>query len=290
MGEPVLVADNVRIDSGGAPVVEQLTVKTAGANVVVLGAPGVLFQSCAGLLDVTSGTLRIAGRSPRDGVRAGAIASAPSDGAFPARWTVQQLAHESARLAGHSKRETKHLAMAAIRALQLDALGRTRLGVAEPAVRRAAVLAAALATGAETIIVSDFTKGLPDGAARSLARLFVAACAKRRWILFAGQLSLSSPLGLHADEALLFAGARLVSAGPPAEIATRDRTYSLRTSGDAATFATQLRELGVVVEGADAHALTVTLPEALSTLELVTMARASKVVVLELLPVSGALV
>jgi len=292
LNERLVVADNVRIDSGGAPVVEQLTVHTTGTNIVVLGAPQVLFDACAGLREVTSGKLRIGGASPRDAVRAGTVASAPSDVALPPRWTIHDLAAESARLAGHPRREQAHRAAAALHAFQLDTLGRLRLGVAEPSVRRAAVLAAALATGAETILAGDFTSGLPDGAARSLARLFVAACEGKRWILFAGHLSLASPLGLHADEALLFAGGRLVCTGPPAEIATRDRTYSLRTSGEGApAFASRLRELGAVVEGdADARALTVTLPEQLSTLELVTLAQAGKVVLVELLPVSGALV
>jgi ABC-type Na+ transport system ATPase subunit NatA len=211
---------------------------------------------------------------------------------LPPRWTIHALVRESARLAGCPRRDLDAVAVAALRALQLDALARTRLGGCEPAVRRAAVLAAALATGAETLLVCDFTRGLPDAAARSLARLFVAACQAKRWVLFTGQLSLSSPLGLHADEALVFAGGRLVCTGSPAEVATRDRTYSVRTTGEGApAFATRLRERGAVVDGdAAALSLTVTLPAELSTLDLVTMAQAGQVTVLELLPVSGSLV
>jgi hypothetical protein len=293
----VLVADSVRIDAQGTPVIERLTVTTTGANVVVLGAPNVLFETCAGTHDVTNGTLKVSGMAPRDAVRGGWIASAPADVTLPPRWTILELARESARLAGHPRGDGNSRAAASLHALQLDALGGTRLGVAEPAVRRAAVLAAALATGAETLLVCDFTAGLPDGAARSLARLFVAACESsggapaRRWVLFAGQLSLSSPLGLHADEALVFAGGRLVHTGSPAEIATRDRTYSVRLVGEgAAAFATLLRERGAQISGdPEARALTVTLPEALSTLEMITMAQAGNVVVVELLPVSDTL-
>ncbi len=292
MVSEVLVADSVRIDAQGTPVIERLTVTTTGTNIVVLGAPNVLFETCAGTHDVTSGTLEVSGMAPRDGVRGGWIASAPADVTLPPRWTILELARESARMAGHPRRDGNARAFAALHALQLDTLGGMRLGVAEPAVRRAAVLAAALATGAETLLVCDFTVGLPDGAARSLARLFVAACQPaRRWVLFAGQLSLSSPLGLHADEALVFTGGRLVHSGSPAEIATRDRTYSLRIAGDgAAAFATLLRERGAQISGdPEARALTVTLPEALSTLEMITMAQAGNVVVVELLPVSDAL-
>jgi ABC-type multidrug transport system ATPase subunit len=164
-----------------------------------------------------------------------------------------------------------------------------RLGAADQAVKRAAMIAAALATGAGTLLVEDFTSGMPDAAARSLARLFVTACKGRRWILFAGQLALASPLGLHADEAWLFVDGRLVASGPPAEIATRDRCFSVRTRGDGEALASRLRERGATVES-DADCLTVTLPEELTTLDLVRIATAQNVLVLELLPVSGALV
>jgi ABC-type multidrug transport system ATPase subunit len=289
---PLLDADSVRIDAGGAPVVEQLTTTTTGSNLVVLGAPRVLYEACAGTLEVTSGTLNVSGAAPREALAAAAIASAPVDVALPPRWTLRDLVHESARLAGHPRREQDTRANAALHALGLDALARNRLAGVDTAVRRGAVIAAALATGAETIIAEDFMPGLPDLAARSLGRMFIAACEGRRWILFAGQLALSSPLGMHADEALLFAGGRFVCAGPPGEIATRERTFSLRTSGDGAkAFATSLRERGAQVEGdAEARALTVTLPDGFVVLDLLRMAAAGNVVVLELLPVSGTLV
>jgi ABC-type multidrug transport system ATPase subunit len=285
----LLEADSVRIDVGGVPVVETLTAKTSGNNVVVLGAPRALFEACSGVRAPSSGTLRVAGRRPRGALEDGLIASAPMDVPVPPRWTVLGLATESARLAGHGRRERVERAKQAVRALGLDAVATTRLGAAETAVKRAAMIAAALATGASMLVVEDFTAGLADAAARSLARLFVTACKDRRWLVFAGQLPLSSPLGLHADEALLFAEGRFVCGGPPAELAARERTYSLRTSGDHGALASHLRERGVTVDD-HARALMVTLPDGFSTLDLVRLAVAESVVVLELLPVSSALV
>jgi ABC-type multidrug transport system ATPase subunit len=282
-------ADNVRIDAGGLPVIEQLSVKTTGNNVVVLGAPRVLFEACAGTRAVTSGALRLNGMSPQHAAAAGAVASAPMDVPVPGRWTLRDLVRENARLAGHPRRELDALARAALHALGLDAMMQTRLAAADPTVKRAAMIAAALATGAETILVEDFTSGLPDAAGRALARMFVSASKRRRWIVFAAQLALSSPLGLHADDAMLFVGGRLVVSGPPAEIAARDRTFTLRAAGDREAFTAALRDRGVKVD-VEGGSLTVTLPEGVSTLELVRMASAQSVVVLELLPVSGALV
>jgi hypothetical protein len=81
--------------------------------------------------------------------------------------------------------------------------------------------------------------------------------------------------------------------GLPAEIATRDRTFTLRThcvdGGDAPAFAAKLRARGAQVETFVDTALTVTMPEDLTTHELIAIARASNVLVLELLPMSGAL-
>ena len=287
MPDPLLHADSVRVDDG-LPVVENLTIETTGTNVAVVGAARAFFEAACGLRPVTRGTLRVCGRSPRDALREGALASAPVDVPVPPRWTVHELARENARLAGQAKHAADKLATGALHAMQLDAYATKKIAALETPVKRAAMIAAALATGANAIFVEDFTAGLPDAAGRSLAKLFVAACEGRRWIVFAGRLALSSPIGLHADEALLFAGGRFVCAGLPAEIASRDRTYTVRTSGDAEPFAAKLRERGARVEGTGA-ALTVTIPEDLATHEVVAIARASNVIVLELLPLSGAL-
>ncbi len=285
--DPLLHADSVRVDDG-VPVVENLTIETVGTNVAIVGAANALFQAVSGVRPVTRGTLRVCGMSPRDALRAGVMASAPIDVAVPARWTVHELARENARLAGQAKAVANKLAKDALHAMQLDAYATKKLSAVDAPVKRAAMIAAALATGANAIVVEDFTAGLPDAAARTLSKLFVAACEGRRWIVFAGRLALSSPIGLHADEALLFAGGRFVCAGLPTEIAARERTYTVRTSGEAEPFAAKLRERGARVEGAGV-VLTVTIPEDLATHELVALARDSNVVVLELLPLSAAL-
>lgn len=294
--EPLFRAEGLRIDDHG-PVLENLTLATTGGNVAFVGAPRALFEAAAGMRDVTAGSLRVGGMDPRRAARQGALASAPADVAVPPRWTVLELALENARLAGHGRRDRQRLAIAAVNAMQLGERASTRLGGLELALRRAAILAAALATDAPELIVEDFTTGLADGAARALARTFVTAAKGRRWALFAGQLALSSPLGLEAEEAVLFAGGRFACAGLPADIATRERTFAVRTaSADAAgtpdaplAFADKLRARGAAVDADETgRALTVTIPDGFSTLELVTLARAEGVVVMELQPLSGA--
>lgn len=290
--EPLFRAQNVRVDDAKGPAIEKLDATTTGACVAFVGAPRSLFAAAAGMRDVTAGELFVAGMHPREALRSGLVASAPADVAVPARWSVEDLAIENARLAGRPRSEARTRAHAAIRALKLDDSARAALGGLDLSVKRAALLCAAIATGAEILVVEDFTVGVADGAARALAKLFVTACENKRWMFFAGRLALSSPIGLNADEALLFAGSRLVTAGLPAEIATRDRTFTLRTSADASNmtaFADKLRARGATVESPHDAALTVTMPEDLSTHELVAIARAEHVLVVELLPMSGAL-
>ena len=251
----------------------------------VLGAPRALFAAAAGMREVSGGVLRVAGLAPSEALRAATIAAVPVDVPLPASWTALRFVMANARLAGQSA----NAARTALEAMQLGSYANVKLAAAAPVVRRAVMIASALATGAETLLVEDFSPGLPDDAARSLSRAFIHAARERRWLLFAGRLALSSPLGIQAEEALVFSGSRLLASGPPAEIAARERTFSVRVQGaKAGVYAERLREHGATVQAAGAS-LTVTMTAALTARDLVLVAKETDVVVLELAPLSPAL-
>jgi hypothetical protein len=284
----LLSARGVRIDEGGVPVIDHLEAQTTAGAVVILGAPRALFAAVAGLRDVSGGTLHVAGLPPVAASRSARIASAPLDGPLPGRWTVLRFVTENARLAGLGARAAQS-ARTALEAMQLTPHAQVKLARAALAVRRAAMIAAALATEAEVLIVEDFSPGLGDDEARGLARVFVAAVGARRWMLFAGRLALASPLGIQAEEALVFSGSRLLASGPPAEIASRERTLAMRVHGaKAGTYAERLRERGATVQSAGST-LTVTMPPELTPRDLVLLAKEADVVVLELAPLAPAL-
>ena len=54
------------------------------------------------------------------------------------------------------------------------------------------------------------------------------ALGDRSWVVFAARVSLTSPLAMNADEALMVSSSRLDAQGPPAEIAAADRRFVAR--------------------------------------------------------------
>lgn len=244
---PLLSAADLRVDVGGTPAVDGLTLATSGDRVLVLGAARALFEAVAGLRPPRRGELRVEGMPPLAAVRARVAAGAPLDPPLPPRWTVAQYVTWSARLVGLGRRDAARQASDALEALQLGSSALTRLRVAPLAMRRATVIAAALATGAPALVLEDPLAALPDDAARSFARVLVRALdaqPRRRAVVFAARVPLESPLSLAADEALVVDGAHVSAQGPPAEVAARENTLALRVEGDVEAFARAIRAEG----------------------------------------------
>jgi ABC-2 type transport system ATP-binding protein len=289
---PLLAASAARVDVGGAPALDGLSLATTGERVLVLGAARALFEAAAGQRPVSRGTLRVEGLEPLAAVRQNVVASVPLDPPMPPAWTVEAYVTWSARLAGHSRREATERAGDALELVQGASSARAKLKGATLALRRATVLAAALATGAATLLVEDPGAGLPDEAARLLVRRVARALAGRRAVVFAGRLALESPLSLAADEALVLEGSEVAAQGAPAEVAASDGLLSLRVEGDAAAFAR-------AVEGRGGHARVgpgALGPSArvevrlgpLSTRDLLEIATGTQALIVELCPVARA--
>jgi len=234
---PLLAASGLRVDVGGSPAIDGLTLSTTGDRVLVLGAARALFEAAAGLRAPSRGEILVEGASPREAVSGGVAACAPLDPPMPPAWTVLQYVTWSARLAGHPKATARAMAGEALGRMHLGTVAGTRLGAVAPATRRGTVLAAALATGAGTVLVEDPLTGLPSEAARPFARVIARALSELRVAVFAGRMPLESPLALAADEALIIDGADVSAQGAPGELAASERTVALRVHGDAAAFA-----------------------------------------------------
>ena len=241
---PSLSFSHLRVDVGGAPAVDGLTLQSTGDHVLVLGAARAVFDAAAGLRPVSHGELLVGGMEPREAIRAGALAAAPLDPALPSAWTVLQYVTWSARLSGHERATAAELTEEALARMQLGAAAKTKLGVAPVPVRRAAVIAAALATGASTVLLDDPASPLADDSALSLARIIARAHEDRRTVVFASRVRLESPLALAADEAIVVDGREVVAQGPPAEIAAAEKTLSLRVAGNLAAFRRAIEERG----------------------------------------------
>jgi ABC-type multidrug transport system ATPase subunit len=287
--DPLLAATSLRVDVHGVPAIDGLSVTSSGEHVLVLGAASALFEAAAGLRAAARGALRIEGKVPIEAVREGVAAGAPLDPPMPPRWTVGEYVTWSARLAGHSRRLAKDLAGDALSRMALGTTMRAKLGTAVLSVRRATVLAAALATGATTLLVEDPITGLPAESAPQFTRAMVRALAERRTIFFAGRVRLESPVALAADEAIVLFGSHVAAQGAPAEIAAGEHAFVLRMVGDVRAFAAALEAEGAhVLGGADGETpsrVSVDLGP-LATRDLLRIAAASKAVVLELRPIA----
>jgi ABC-type multidrug transport system ATPase subunit len=240
----LLSASSLRVDVDGSPALDGLSLETTGERVLVLGAARALFEAAAGLRGTRRGDLTVEGLAPMAAVRHRLVACAPLDPPVPPRWTLMQYVTWSARLAGHPRADARGLAEGALERLQLGSSAGSRLGAASLSLRRATVIAAALATGAPALLLDDPLAALPDDTARAMSRVVARALADRRSVLFAGRMALESPLALVADEALVLDRSEVVAQGAPAELAAADRTLALRVEGDVAAFVSAVEGMG----------------------------------------------
>jgi ABC-type multidrug transport system ATPase subunit len=289
--QPLLASSSLRVDVGGSAAIDGLSLTVSGDQVLVLGAARALFEAAAGLRATTRGELLVAGQEPLAALRSVAAAGAPLDPPLPPTWTLRHYVTWSARLAGHARGTARALADEAIERMKLGEAAKQKLAAAAVAARRGAVVAAALATGANAILVEDPLGGLSDDSARSFARVMVRALADRRSVFFVARVPLDSPIALAADEAVVVDGSRVVAQGDPAEIAARDSAFVLRVVGDARAFVDAVEAQGGRLLGSPgdaAHArLTIDLGE-LHTRDLLKIAADSNAVVLELRPLGRA--
>jgi ABC-type multidrug transport system ATPase subunit len=284
----ILELTRARIDVAGIPAIDGLSLTSTGERVLVLGAARALFQAASGLLGVSHGEVRLSGVASLVAVRTGVAAGAPLDPPLPAKWTPFTYAVWSARLAGHSVGAARALAHDALERMKMGAFDATPLGKATPQVRRATVIAAALATGAKTLLLEDPVVGLPDEVARNVARVLTQATRDRAWVVFAGRMSLVSPLAMEADEAIVVSGSAVIAQGAPADLASRERSFALRVYGEAQDFARIVGERGARVSG-EGERLVVDLGEHVTVKDLLHIARESKATILELYPLAHAL-
>ncbi len=286
--DPLLVAEDVRVDVDGVPACDGLTFRTKGEHVLVLGAPRALFDATTGLSRVVRGGLSIRGVAAADAVARAVVAGADSDPPMPPRWTVSEYVSWSARLAGVPAAAARASTEAAIAKLSLSAMAKSELSRLVPHARRATVVAAALATCAEVIALDDPLGGLPDDVALAYAKVLADALDDRAWVIFAPRMPLALPLAHASDEAIVATATRVDAQGPPAELAASLRRFVARMSGPVEALAPALAARGARVEARGAH-LLVDLGSELTTGELMALCDAARVAVIELVPVARAL-
>lgn len=286
--EPLVFAEDLRIDVDGVPACDGLTLRTTGERVLILGAPHALFEALAGLRPVIRGALRVRGSAASSAVSEGTVAGAPLDPPLPPKWTALEYVTWSARLVGHTTGDARTLAKDAIARVQLGALASLPLARVVLHARRGVVLAAALATDAAVMVVEDPLANLPEEIARTWAGILVQALEARPWVVLAGRVPLTSPLAMNADEALLVSASRLEAQGPPAEIAASEHRFLARIQGPVEELGAMLTARGARFDVQGAQVM-LDLGESVTTADLLGMAAQTNVTIVEMLPVARAL-
>lgn len=286
MTDPLISCSDLRVDrpaSPDTPEVDGLSVSAPveARRVCLLGAPRALLLAAAGQLLPTRGQLRIRGSRPRSMLERGELATAFFTDLLESPRTVEDHLHASAELAGTPRDARDGHVTEALTRMKLDAFRRTKLDKASGMVRRGAHLAAALATGAGTLVLSDPEEDLDAEAARGFVLTVEKAIADKEHLVFRGK---AAPIGSY-DHALVFSGGTLVAAASPQALAVEGRTFFLRLRGDPAAF----------VDGATARAwkpeplgpayLRITLPEDTGTHAAFALAVETNVTITELAPV-----
>jgi ABC-type multidrug transport system ATPase subunit len=284
----ILEARDLRVDIDGVPACDGLTFCATGSRVLVLGAPRALFAAATGLAPIMRGSLSVRGAPAGRPRTSSVVAGAAMDPPLPPQWTATEYVEWSARLGGVAREDGRTSAAAAIDRLQLGPMAKTQLSRLVPHARRATVVAAALATGAEVIALDDPLAGLPDEVAVSYAKILVAALEGRPWLVFAARLPLASPLAVAADEAIVATASRVEAQGAPVEIGAAIRRFTGRLDGDASAIAALLEARGAHMEERGGH-VVFDLGREMTTSELLSICAGAGVSVIELVPIARAL-
>ena len=288
MTEALILCEDLRVDVDGVPACDGLTFRTSGERVLLLGAPNALFEALAGVRPIKRGTLSVRGTSLATAVTAGVVAAAPLDPPLPPKWTATEYVTWSARLAGRSASDAKTLAKNAIARVQLGAIATQPLARMVPHARRGVVVAAALATASQALVLEDPLAGLPEETARTWGGILVTALEEIPWVVVASRIALTSPLAIASEEALVVSASRVDAQGPPAEIAAADHRFVARIHGAVDALAARLGEHGATLDVQGAQVL-LDLGATLTTAELLRLALESEATIVEMVPVARAL-
>lgn len=273
------------MDVEDTPSCDGLTLRSTGERVLVLGAPRALFLATVGLLPAERGTISVREVPAQDAAKRRIVAGAAENPPLPPNWTVAEYIYWSARLTGLSSSKAGTLAAQVLNCLQLTYFSKSRLGSLIRPARRATVVAAAMTTCADVLALDNPFGDLPEETVFRWATTLTKALEDRPWIVFLPSMSLTSPLALAADEAIVISADHVVAQGSPSSIARAERRYIARIHGPLDALAPQLAERGIAMEIVGAHVM-IDLGKEHRTSDLLAACEASGVVVVELRPFS----
>lgn len=294
---PLLAANDLRVDLGGAAVLDRVSFQSRGRSLAIVGDGHGLVASIAGQARVRSGRLLLRGRDvarrqhfgagrPGDEHGTNLVGVAPLDPPLPDRISAREYLAWGARLAGVAPSQAKKLAATTLNSLDLERLSSARLDELPVPERRALAIAQAVVTSPAVLVATAPLSGLAGQAATYVERVLGAAMRERAWIVSLSSVHAGSPehaLAAAADDLLVFASGTLVRAGKLRRMEDQSSAFSVMIRGRAAEFRAALEARGVAFSGGPRR-FFVDLPAGMTTRDLFALSAEVGAPIVELLP------
>ena len=230
----MIAVDGLTIRLGGATILDDVSLSVdRGSWTSLIGPNGAgkttLLRAVAGLIAPAAGRVAVDGRDPRDGDarrHARTVALVPQAPLLPPDMTVGEyvMLGRTPHLGylgrtGHADENATALSIAR---LDLTVLAERRLATLSGGERQRAVLARALNQDAPILLLDEPTAALDIGRQQEALELVSELRAERGLTVLAAlhDLTLAAQ---HADRVALLAAGRVVAAGTPVEVITREQ-------------------------------------------------------------------
>jgi ABC-2 type transport system ATP-binding protein len=226
----LLLLEAARIDVGGAPLCDGLSVVSEANRVGLAGDWSSLFALLAGRGRLVRGRAEIAGARADRAVREGRVGLAVSSVGLPGSMRVLDCLRASARLAGFSAGRAPELGRRALGEFGLEPLAGRRIREMSELERRGLGLAHAVLGGPTAIALEEPLGGLDDASAGVVARWIERAATGRRLLVSGQHAGSAGPeRGLFGalDEVLVLGSGRLLAQGSAADALGMAHRYSV---------------------------------------------------------------
>ena len=285
---PLVAAQDLRIDVGGAIAIERATFASRGGSVALVGDEHGILAAIAGAAEIRAGTLAVLGTEVGDGahLRSNAVGIAALDPPLPPHWTAREYLVWGARLSGFDRTTAGRNADAALAEFSLEGSHGQKLESLSLTERRVLVLAQAVIAKPAVLVASGPLSGLGGREAAYVASAWTAASRGRQWIVSLSNLylgSAESALAQSADDLLLFASGRLVRQGKLDRLENGAVGYTITVRSKVDELKAALRDRGVDLAGGPQR-FFVELPRAMKAQDLLALSVEVGAAIVELVP------
>lgn len=243
---PLIELERARIRHHGALGAE-LSVRSAGALVVLVGRFSSLFALLARSAELYAGTARVLGTDAELAVQSGTVGLARADSRLPPDWTPERYLIESASLAGMNRRETARAVDEALSRFELAREARQKLADLALPYRRVLLLAHATLGAPRALAVDDLLGDVDVGTQAYLAAAIERAAGGRPLLAGVRGVPGDGPermLVERASSVIVERGGRVALSTPQAVLGAGMRYSAIVThSGD--EFAARLSAAGI---------------------------------------------